>query len=127
MSDIKIIMLIGLGIYYFIKYANRPDKKSRNQKPQAQPVSSENQDPERSLEDIIKELSGDLEPQPKPTPVQKGFLKDHTTKSISNRTKRRTAHVEHTNKIEVEELDDEQAFDLRQAIIYDAVLNRPHQ
>ena len=74
-----------------------------------------------------------MEPQPKPTPVQKGVLIDHTPKStkptkyISNRTKRRTAHVEHVNKIEVEELDDEQAFDLRQAIIYDAVLNRPHQ
>ncbi len=143
MSGIKVIMLIGLGIYYLVKYTSKTADKTQKKRPQPRPVSSQNDGPERSLEDIIKELAGEVAPKPKPVkPVKKGLLqgsktgilKDHkpvearVSRTVAERIKKQTRHVEHVEEPEVEyEYDEELTIDLKQAIINEAILVRPHQ
>lgn len=130
--DIKqILLLVGIGIYYYLKYRSgnkeeqkKPVKRARPKAPPANPTPVDQS--KTSLEEILRNLVEEEAPRkPKPRAKIKHVEVDQTTPKAKSAetTPRRT--TEKKKRIEVEDLDAAIDFDLRQAVINDAILNRP--
>lgn len=122
----QILILVGFAIYYFIRANSKKDQDQKAQ-PKKRPQQRANPTPQRSIEDILRDLAGDTPPVTR----QKEIYAEPEQEIVELPTeqKPRRPHVEPVThkKIEVEHDDEGVDFDLRQAIIIDAILNRPHQ
>jgi len=127
----QILLLIGIGLYYYLQSRNK-DKKTQKkptrrpgpQAPQTNPTPTSN--PKTTLEDILRELVEE-EPPRKPEPrakIKHVEIDKSVRKPKSAETTPRSKPVKRIKRIEVEEIDASN-FDLRQAVINDAILNRP--
>lgn len=135
MSVIKVLLVIGAIIYYLTKAGSKENKsrKPAPRAPQPQPNKQASQPvEEKSLDDIIRELAHTPKHE-KPAPRERVRIKHIETKdnrppeAISSETLPRRHEEGFTGVHHEEEEDDyvKQIFNLRQAVINDAILNRP--
>ncbi|MBO6516046.1 MAG: hypothetical protein JJ975_05805 [Bacteroidia bacterium] len=124
------------------KAAQAREREAQRNAPQQQPQQSRPvPQAEKSLEDILRELAGEAPrqqtppPAPTPKPRQRAKIKhievDQSTPppvsaEVTPRRKHEAPKTTIKRVIEVEEEEREELdFDLRQAVINDAILNRP--
>ena len=126
------IIAFVVGLLYFLSRSNKKDKKKKRTAPsptnRPQPQQPQSQQPvekEQSLEDIFREIMRQQQPQPKVevveekpiSPAVEETVIPHVTPVVSEKpAKSMKVGHDHEHLAEV---------DLRQAIIYDAILNRP--
>lgn len=153
----KILPLILIALWYIFKGGKKNQKKSVVQDMEEraeefqQKASSQNKPPQSSkkpssLQDILEELVGEDIPIPKthfqtrkdrPKPKRYENPEPESLETldpiIENQEKERAAKraemikkYEEMSKSEAEDLDEE-AFDLRQAIIHQTILERPYK
>ena len=132
MDTRQILILVGLAVYYFVrsrgKKSNEQQKSAPN-RPQARRTAAK---PQRSIEDILRDLAQEDNPssteiKSHPTKILKEEVVTPVVEATENRPRRpHREHKKHT-PIEVEELDESADFDLREAVIYEAILNPPYQ
>ncbi len=133
--DTQQIVLIVLGILYFLFRSSG----SKDKKKQSAPQGNTSEKRTTSIEDILRELSGETARPVQQAPVAE---KRHEEPVVVPETKKVRSRERHTPspKLRVVNLpplvdvnnaaiteDENVEFNLRQAIIYDAILNRPHQ
>ena len=123
-----------IGILYFVFGRGKKTKeKPRPRRSTPQPTKNT-----PSLEDILKELTGELSPEPSAAePVREAveeqikeeeivyqdpFVHDADTGPSLKEIREELLEAKH---LEVQEQEKE--FDLRQAVINEAILNRPYQ
>lgn len=126
----QILILIGFAIYYFIR-ANSKKEQDQKVKPKKRPQQRTKPTPQRSIEDILRDLAGDqVQTERKKEIFVEPEVIDEIIVETPTENQPRRVHVEST-RLTTLELDDEEeeesSFDLRQAVINDAILNRPHQ
>lgn len=139
MEPRQILLLVGLALYYWFRSTAKKNKQKNQQKakPKTAPPRSTAQDntpKERSLEEILRELAGESTPKPepkaKPDNRERQKIKHvevkqpaYAPEAISTETlpRYRRVAVKPLPEEEHEEVD----FDLRQAVINDAIMNRP--
>lgn len=102
-------------------------KKIKKFSQKKRPQQRTNQAPQRSIEDILRDLAGDTAPER----TKEVFIEPEEiiVETATENTPRRP-HTDSTpiKKVELSHDDEEDnSFDLRQAVINDAILNRPHQ
>ncbi|MCB9262362.1 MAG: hypothetical protein H6607_08315 [Flavobacteriales bacterium] len=124
----KLLPLILIALYYLFGKKSS-DEKKKAPKPVAQKRPTASSKPQKTLEDIIRELSGQPEEkESKPAerkkikhtheadiPMESLETKKYVRPRIESKSTRRVMAEE------AEEID----FDLQQAVINDAILNRP--
>ena len=122
----QILILVGFAIYYFIRSQGNKDKDKKatpKKRAQQRPDSA----PQRSIEDILRDLAGESKPVQREKEI---FIEPEKEVVVATENQPRRSHSEPvpTKKMEVEQDDEdgETTFDLRQAVINDAILNRPH-
>ncbi|MFT5722944.1 MAG: hypothetical protein ACI9JN_000049 [Bacteroidia bacterium] len=123
--DIKqILILVGFAVYYFIKNSNKKEKDQTNpnaRKPQQAAGS------QRSIESILRDLSEKSIPVKEAPKASVEPVSPSYSEATENKPRRPHRKKTIPESIQIETLDDDVHFDLRQAIINDAILNRPHQ
>ncbi len=140
-------LLKFLPIAAYLLYRIFAPSKKKQQKPKQRPVQRKKPNPQSpSLEEILRELSGEPAPQPKQeykTPVAKPVKKKKKRKKILIEDHQYDKRVEYDhnadtgmNMAEIRaEIQEEKGIatqpkeievDIEQAIIYDAILNRPY-
>lgn len=138
--ELKNIVLLILGILYFIFRASGNKEKSAKKPGQRPQQSSEGGGSTPSIEDILRELTGEA-PRTTQPPVEHKMNKVKKVKPVvveqnehekyretvaARQTKRPIKIVEELPKVDLEQTESFE-FDLRQAVINDAILNRPYQ
>ena len=126
MDTKQILILIGFAIYYFLRANGNKDKKQKKAAPkraQPRPTSAK---PQKSLEEILRDLAnqGEEVEKPKPKPVPPAYEYEKPVEQPKPTVKK---EYKVTAPLEVHETDEEDSaeFDLKQAVINDAILNRP--
>jgi hypothetical protein len=132
--DTQQIVLIILGILYFLFRSSGDKSKKSKPRPQNRGSDQHSSSEKRttSIEDILRELSGQSQevPQIKKTPVKE---KANTETKVPYKppVNVESKKVDPIEPVIAESVDKKESkninFDLRKAVIYDAVLNRPHQ
>ncbi|MBI1305033.1 MAG: hypothetical protein GC181_00300 [Bacteroidetes bacterium] len=136
MEWVKILGLFAVALYYLF---SKVSSESKNTPKKSQPKRPGNNP--TSLEEILRELSNQTQTKSSSTPP----------KPVESRNRKKLSHnheqeeylrpeweaepkskpvikVKSIEKIEMEPLDHhEHDIDLKQAIIYDAILNRPYR
>ena len=124
----QIILLIGAALYFALKNKGQDQQKSKNKGGQ----KKRQERPTPSLEDILRELTGEgpaRRPTPPPAPMPQPEPK-HVVQKVH---KPEPVKVHDIPTVKLEDSEEEESpsnkpdFDLRQAVIYDAILNRPYQ
>lgn len=126
MDTKQILILIGFAIYYLIR-SSGSKQKDQKAAPKKRPQKRNPAAPQRSIEDILRDLAGEKESKAEKTIT---FEPDEPVVEIPTEIQPRRPHPPATphKRIEVEHDEEEDhGFDLRQAIINDAILNRPYQ
>jgi len=153
MDDFGNIVYVLAAIAWFAwntykKSQNGGEKKSKPRSEQRRNVETRKEQPSRSLEDIIMEqLEGRKAPKPEPIPVvraknnQDKFLKTDLTHShLSENYKMSSGEMtrhrvqRQVPKVKMEVIEEENlmdslmpnGFDLRQAVVLNAILERPY-
>lgn len=130
MGPKQILILIGVAVYYYLRYSSGKDKTTkkpvqRPSQPKKQPVS------QPSLEELLRNLTNQVEEPVKERKPKKKKVKpaepiikevDHHSQKIESILREEKAQQA---RIELIEDEDEDDFDLRQAVINDVILNRP--
>jgi len=126
------IIAFVVGLLYFLSRSNKKDKNKKRTAPrpanrpqQGRPQSQQPADKEQSLEDIFREIMRQQQPQPKVEVVQEKpaepAVKEPAMPRVTPTVSEKPAKSNSSSKYH--ELHTE--IDLKQAIIYDAILNRP--
>ncbi len=152
MEDFGNIVYVVAAIAWFAWNTYKKSQQGAEKQPQSaskpkRQVQTYDEQPSRSLEDIIMEqLEGRKAPEPKPIPVarsnnQDKFLNTDLTHShLSERYKMSSGEMKshrvqrQVQKLEVVETHEENlmdrlmpnGFDLRQAVVLNAILERPY-
>jgi hypothetical protein len=135
-----------IPIALYVLYKIFGERKKTEQSPLNTPSKPKRKSPSQnttSLEDILRELSGEMKPEPKQV-IQKTEAKsnkieivdhqfdtlpayEHHARVAKNTTKERQQvnRIKSLDDEEYEEILDAEAFDLRQAIIAQTILVRP--
>ncbi|MBR9861433.1 hypothetical protein GYB22_11955 [bacterium] len=135
------IWIIGAVLYFLFSRGKRKEESPNAPKPKSKKQSR----PRKSLEDILKELSGEGEFVPQPEPVVKKKPKARSRKKIEihehneiyEDTINHDGDTGETIEILREKLESERIrrlqleeykrdFDLQQAVVYDAIMNKPY-
>ncbi|MCB9245435.1 MAG: hypothetical protein H6606_03305 [Flavobacteriales bacterium] len=127
MDFIEIVAFI-VGLLYFIFRAN---KKGEQQLPKNRPQSGEQseQADERSLEDIFREIMQQQAPAPKVVRMEEEI------KPPADERPQHSILNERRELLKIKRIEEEEEevtpkvvvdFDLKQAVINDAILNRPY-
>lgn len=139
MEDFLKFIPIALWILYSIFGKS---SKTKKQKPKSRPVAAPKQKKTTSIEDILRELSGEVKEVAKPVVEKANKPKPNKRKKLNISEKEydfRPEYEIHADtgpsveavKDEIDEIRGKRPviskgnIDLRQAIIYDAILNRP--
>ncbi len=119
----NILILVGVAVYYYLRARSNSKKNEANQK-NVKPSPKTSSSKGRSLEDILREFQQEVTPEPSPNPEQR-FEEPIIEKEFVEKSK----PIQPVKLVEIEEEEDgdEDSFDLRQAVINDAILNRPHR
>jgi len=131
MELFEILLVVGTILYYVFRGSGDKKQKPKAKRPVSQPASQEQrpQKTERTLEEILRDLT-EPKPAPKVEPVKAEVKKvEETPKYVSLENTPRHSHHPHVferfEAYEIDEDPDGSDIDLRQAVIYDAILNRP--
>lgn len=118
--------LVGL-LYFFFRSDKNKEKKPPARQRQA-PRQQQEHSPQPNLEDILRELAGQSAPEPKVIEVQEerkhSLVSDQKPVEEYHRPDRGPKKKLVIAKVEMAE-QAQTDFDLRQAIIYEAIMNRP--
>ncbi|MGB0851212.1 MAG: hypothetical protein ACPGTP_08185 [Bacteroidia bacterium] len=142
MEDLFKFIPIALWLLYKLVGSgkSKEQKPKQRKKPASRPQTTKKTP---SLEEILRELSGEQKPKPspKPAPVQRQSLADERKKIdiVDHQYDFRPEYEHHADtgediadikeKIRREKFKEEEVveaeIDIRQAVIYDTILNRP--
>ena len=125
MDTKQILILIGFAIYYFLRAKGNKDKKVAPKRPQP------NQKPpsrQKNLEEILRDLAqqGETPVEQEREPARPTF--DYEVPSIEIKEEKKVEKPKESKTVRIsldEGSDQSSEFDLRQAVINDAILNRP--
>lgn len=125
--DIQVVLII-LGILYYLFRPSGKQKKANAPRPKS------DHNPTPSIEDILRELTGQTQvvPPPKLKKPATVKIKPEPVAAVNvaseNQPRRVRPQRQAENQYSTEEVEKEEVvFDLRQAIINDAILNRPYR
>jgi hypothetical protein len=127
MDTKQILILIGFAIYYFIRSSGKKNKEQQQRAAKQRPQNTPAPKPERSIEEILRDLAGETAPKVEKPKYKEVPKKEIVIESATENKPRREHKSEPFKTSQIAEDNDEVEFDLRQAIINDAILNRPHQ
>ena len=124
-------MLIGFIAYYLLRARGENAKKQVKKAPP--PTSSDEERP--SLDDLLRKLQEQMEPpksKVKPIEVVEPVAEEKVPEKRPSRPVRTSVRSSKKSvikpvELEVDPVDERSDFDLRQAVINDAILNRPYQ
>jgi len=132
--ELKNIIFMVLGILYFIFRASGNKDKSTKE-PDQKPQQNSRSGSTPSIEDILRELTGEAprsspkvvkQKKAKPVEVEQNEHEKYRETVSARQTRRPLKLIEDLPIAEPEQTDSFE-FDLRQAIINDAILNRPYK
>ncbi|MFT5512486.1 MAG: hypothetical protein ACI8SE_000884 [Bacteroidia bacterium] len=129
MDTRQILILVGFAVYYFIRAKAKKAKDQNEATPNRPQAKRPTAKPQRSIEEILRDLAQEDKPTPKVANVKK-IRKEEIVPVIEvteNAPRRSRSKSNEHKPIEVEEIDEVFNFDLRQAIINEAILERPFQ
>mgnify|MGYP000962057795 CR=1 FL=1 len=128
MDTKQILILIGFAIYYFLRANGNKDKKQKKVAPKRPQSNQKGSSRQKNLEEILRELAQQGE-----TPIEKkkeapkpAF--EYEVPSIEEIEDKKVEEPKETKTTRISLEDDSHEsmhFDLRQAVINDAILNRP--